>query len=80
MSKIAKILITFIVSFVIAYLIVGYVNNGMFVRIHWVEDITIWRKMRWYYIINYPINVIPSLVIAGITTVILSYRLKLYKH
>ncbi|MBS5883548.1 hypothetical protein [Clostridium sp.] len=45
-----SIIITFIISFIISYLFVGYVFNAMFVGIKWVEDITIWMKLREYYI------------------------------
>ena len=70
MRKILKVSITFIVSFIIAYLIVGYLKNTMFVRIHWVEDVTIYDKAREYYIRTASNNIMPSFIIAMIPTAI----------
>lgn len=70
MSKSAKVIITFIVSFLIAYLIVGYVLNAMFVAIDWVEGATIWSKLREYYVRNAGRNFIPALVIALIPALV----------
>ena len=72
MNKISKVIITFIISFVIAYLIVGYVIHGMFVGIKWVEDITIWGKLREYYIRTASVNIIPTFIIAIMSTGIIS--------
>jgi len=68
MSKIAKVIITFIISFIIAYLIVGYVANNLFAQIHWVEDVTIWDKLREYYIRTASVNIIPTFIVAIIST------------
>lgn len=74
--KTKKVIITFIVSFIVSYLIVGYVKNGMFVGIKWDEDITIWDKLREYYIRTASTNILPSGILASIATCIINYHYK----
>lgn len=74
MNKITKVIITFIISFIIAYFFVGYVINTMFVAIHWIEDVTILDKLREYYIRTFSINIMPAFTIATISTIIISSR------
>ena len=76
MRKILKVSITFIISFVIAYLIGGYLKNTMFVSIHWVEDVTVYDKLREYYIRTASSNVILSFIIAMIPTAIVGLSKK----
>ena len=68
LNKKTKILITFILSFVITYLIVGYYKNTMLVRIDWVKDVTIWNKLAWYYGYTFLSNLFPSLFLSIIIT------------
>jgi len=63
-------IITFVVSFVLAFFIVGYVWNTVFVSIHWVEDATIWDKFREYYVRTFFSNIIPAMIIAAVPTAI----------
>jgi fumarate reductase subunit D len=64
MSKISKAIIIFIISFIISYLIVGYVANAVFAQIHWVEGATVWDKFIEYYIRTASINAIPTFILA----------------
>lgn len=73
MSRIVKVIITFIISFLIAYLIVGYVANNLFAQIHWVEDVTILDKLREYYIRTASVNIIPTFIVAIISTSIINH-------
>lgn len=76
MSKRSKILITFVISFIIAFFIVGYVNNAMFVKIYWGEDATVWHKFYEYYIRTFSSNIILTLIISIIFTSIISLVVK----
>jgi hypothetical protein len=67
-----KLNIIFIVSFIIAFFIVGYVRNTMFIAIDWVEGATIWSKFREYYIRTFFTNIIPAFIIAIVVTFIIS--------
>lgn len=71
MEKRIKVFITFIISFVIAYLIVGYIKNGMFVGIKWEESVTIWDKLKEYYVRTASTNIIITLIISIIPTLII---------
>lgn len=73
MIKAKKVIITFIISFIVSYLIVGYAANSMFVGIKWVENITIWDKLKWYYIFTAPSNILPTLILSIISTCIINY-------
>lgn len=74
MNKKTKVIITFVLSFIIAFFIVGYIKNTMFVAIHWVEGVTIWDKFREYYIRTFSANIIPSFIIAIIFTIIMNFN------
>lgn len=74
MNKTKKVVITFIISFIVSYLIVGYVKNGTAIK--WVEDITIWGKLRWYYILTASSNILPSVILSIISTCIINYPYK----
>jgi putative effector of murein hydrolase LrgA (UPF0299 family) len=76
MNKTLKVIITCIVSFIIAYLVVGYVKNGMLVGIRWVENVTIWDKLREYYIRTASTNIIPTFIIAIILTTVVGLTKK----
>ncbi|MFL0270159.1 hypothetical protein [Candidatus Clostridium radicumherbarum] len=71
MRKKTKVIITFIISLIIAFFLVGYTRNSMFVKIDWVAGATIWDKFREYYIRTFSSNILPSLIIALIPTFIL---------
>ncbi len=73
MIKAKKVIITFIISFIVSYLIVGYAANSMFVGIKWIENITIWDKLKWYYIFTAHINILPTLILSIIATCIINY-------
>jgi len=73
MHKKIKVIITFVLSFIIAFFIVGYIKNTMFVAIDWVKGVTIWDKFREYYIRTFSSNIIPSFVIAVIFTIIMIF-------
>lgn len=74
--KYIKIIITFISSLIVSYLIVGYVNSTMFARIHWTEEATLIHKLKEYYIRTFSINIIPSIILALIFTIIIIDVLK----
>ena len=76
MNKKSKVIITFIISLIIAFFLVGYVMNTMFVRIDWVEGVTIWQKFREYYIRTFFSNITPAFIIAIISTAIISLAYK----
>lgn len=78
MSK-KSIIITFIISFIVSYLIVGYVFNSMFVGIKWVEDATIWMKLREYYIRPFFNNIILSILLSRFITFIIIILFKTHK-
>lgn len=70
MSKKKKLMYVFLISFMVGYMIVGYVINTMFIHIDWVENVTIWQKLKEYYIRTFFQNLIPTSIIAGIVTLI----------
>lgn len=73
MNKKTKVIITFILSLIISFFIVGYIKNTMFVAIDWVKGVTIWDKFREYYLRTFSANIIPSFVIAIISTSVISF-------
>ncbi|ERK28819.1 hypothetical protein [Clostridium intestinale] len=72
MNKAVKCIVTFIITFIVVYIIVGYVLNGMFVGFKWNEGVSIWVKLKEYYVRNMPRNVLPTLVISIIITAIIN--------
>lgn len=64
-----KIIGTFISSLIVSYLIVGYAKSTMLVSIHWAEEATVFDKLKEYYIRTFAINIIPSIIIALISTI-----------
>lgn len=68
MNKGLKAVITFGVFFMLAFFLVGYVKNNFGVTIDWVDDVTIWDKLRWYYVSTFYSNILPSFVGAIIFT------------
>ena len=60
-------LLNFVLDFIISFIIVGYVKNGMIVTVDWVADVTIWSKLKWYYGYNFIPNLFPSLILAIIS-------------
>lgn len=71
MSKRAKVIIIFIVSVIVAFFLVGYIRNTVFVKIDWINGATTWDKFREYYIRTFSANILPALIIALIPTFIL---------
>lgn len=74
MNKNKKIITTFIISFIIAFFVVGYAKSNIGVAICWVEDVTIWDKFEEYYIRTFSLNLIPAFIIASISSII-AYRI-----
>ncbi|MBL4931219.1 hypothetical protein [Clostridium paridis] len=76
-----KVIVTFISSLLCTYLIVGYVKSTVFAAIHWVEGVTIWDKLREYYVRTFNQNIIPSIILAVLLTafIMLIRRKKTYK-
>ena len=66
-----KRIITFIISLIILYPIVGYLKYNIGVAIHWVENVTIIQKLNEYYIRTFWDNIIISSVIAIVPTLII---------
>lgn len=72
MNKNKRSIIIFTISFLIAFFIVGYVLSTSIVEIGWVEDATIINKFREYYLRNIFYNIIISIIVAGIATIIVN--------
>lgn len=70
-----KIILTFIVSLIISYLIVGYLGSNLFVAIHWIEDVTLIDKLREFYIRTFWSNISFALPLALISTFIVYKKL-----
>jgi len=70
MNKIIKTAIAFIISYVAAFFIVGYIKSTVFARIHWRAEATALDKFREYYIRTFTYNLIPTLIVAIIFTMI----------
>lgn len=68
MKKIARVFVTFIIFFIIIYLVGSYIAHGIIGQVHWTEGVTIWDKLREYYIRTAPYNIKPVLVITLIIT------------
>ena len=66
-----KRIITFIISLIILYPIVGYLKSNVGVAIHWVENVTTIQKLNEYYIRTFWDNIIIASVIAIIPTLII---------
>ena len=64
-----KSIITFFISLIIAYFIVGYIY-GSLVNIHWTVEPTGWDIFREMYIRTFPSHIIPAIIIALISTAI----------
>lgn len=64
------IIVTFLVSLLATYLLVGYCKNAVLTKIHWVANVTVRQKLREYYIRTFPENIIPTLIIAAIPTIL----------
>jgi|LGVF01.1.fsa_nt_gb hypothetical protein len=72
MNKNKRSIIIFTISFFIAFFIVGYVLSATIVEIDWVADATIFNKFREYYLRNIFSNIIISIIVAGIATIIVN--------
>jgi hypothetical protein len=62
MFKEEKKLILYLVMFIISYLLIGYFINEFMVSISWVKEVTIWQKLKVYYITSLPANIIPTII------------------
>ncbi|MBK1812134.1 hypothetical protein JHL18_16040 [Clostridium sp. YIM B02505] len=76
MNKQIRILLTFIITSIVTYLIVGYISNNVFVQIHWDENAMFSDKLREYYIRTFSINIIPTLILATISTTLFAKKMK----
>ena len=65
-----KVILTFIIYFIISYLFIGYLNSNLFVAIHWVEDVTLTDKLREFYVRTFVDNISLALPISLILTYI----------
>lgn len=74
MSKRSKAIIVFTVSFIIAYFLVSYIRDSLFISIKWAEDATLWDKFRELYIRSFGYSFIPALIIAALSTTIISLK------
>lgn len=70
-----KIILTFIISLIISYLIVGYLGSNLFVAIHWIEYVTLIDKLREFYIRTFWSNISFALPLALISTFIVYKKL-----
>jgi hypothetical protein len=69
MKKIKKmIIIYFLGSFILAYLIGGYMTNDLFTQVKWEEGITIWDRLGAYYTKKVIENIMTSSIVALSTT------------
>jgi hypothetical protein len=77
MNKKAKVIITFIISFCIAFLIVGYFSNIFTVKIHWITSVTAWMKAEYYFKV-YSVNALIAALIAIIPAIgmLIAYKPK----
>lgn len=80
MKKTTKAFITFIISFIISYFIFGYLKSNIGVAIDWIPEATIWDRFREYYIRTFPINIIPSIIMAIIFTLIIKFIKNFLEH
>jgi hypothetical protein len=71
-----KSISTFPITLVISYLIVGYIRNTMFIVIDWVPGATIWGKLYVYYIWSFTSNAPATLIVALISTIVISIYIK----
>ena len=66
-----KVILTFIISLIISYLIIGYLGSNLFVAIDWIDGVTLADKLREYYIrtfgsnisLAFPISLIPTYIV-----------------
>lgn len=65
-----KTILTFIISLIFSYLIIGYLASNLFVSIHWIENVTLYDKLREYYIRTFLYNISFSLPISLIISYI----------
>lgn len=65
-----KVILTFIISLIISYLIIGYLGSNLFVSIDWIENVTLADKLREYYIRTFSYNISFSLPISLIISYI----------
>ncbi|MDV3429644.1 MAG: hypothetical protein LIR50_22050 [Bacillota bacterium] len=73
MSRKARVIAAFIISFIPSFFLAGYIRNVMFVNIHWTQDASVWDKFREYYIRTFSANIIPALLIAVIAALITAF-------
>lgn len=80
MKRKNRLIYVFLISFVVAYFVLGYVINAKMVHIDWLEGTTIWQKLYEYYIRTFFQNLIPTLIIAIIATFIFKLTSKVVKY
>lgn len=70
MKKYFRVLIAFIVSLIIGYILIGHVRYSQLIPIDNMGGNTFLIGIRHSYITDFPINIIPALIIAIITSII----------
>lgn len=65
--------VIFIIIFAIAFFVIGYVKNVMFVAIDWVAGATIWQKFSAYFLSGFFSSIIIAFITALILTSIISF-------
>lgn len=76
MKKSVKYAITFCSTFIVSYLLVGFLHSNVFSKIHWRAEATIWDKLREYYIRTFRYNLLPTLIVTVIFTAIIIISMK----
>ncbi|MCB2362305.1 hypothetical protein [Clostridium estertheticum] len=71
MRKNTKVI--FIIIFVIAFFVIGYFKNGMFVAIDWIAGVTIWQKFSTYFLSGFFSSIIIAFITALVLTSIISF-------
>lgn len=70
MKKYLRVLVTFIVSLVVCYIIIGYIRYSQLIPIDNMGGNTFWMDIRDTYITEFPINIVPALITAIIPSII----------
>ena len=68
MNRGIKIGLTFGITLITSFFIVGYIINNTWIQINWDENATIWDKFREYYVRTFIVDFIAAILIAFIIT------------
>lgn len=66
MKKYLNLTIKVLVTFIISYVIVGCVKNGIMFRIDWIVNVSIWSKLKMYYYYSFISNLLPTIILTVI--------------